>query len=1663
MGVSADASVRVWTRLFGTSSADAALDLGVGLDGAVYLAGYSNGSLDGQTYSGGGDAFLTKYGADGIKAWSRLLGTSASDLANTLTIGLDGSIYVAGDTEGALDGQTSGGDWDAFLTKYAIDGSKAWTRLLGSAGEDFARALATGLDGSVYVAGTTNGALDAQAYVGGTDAFLSKYSPEGVKIWTRLFGSAGSEQVRALAIGLDGAVYLCGSSDAALDGQAYGGGRDAFVVKYLADGSKAWTRLLGSASTDEAYAICVGLDASIYVAGLTRGALDGQVNSGGNDAFISKYSADGSKVWTRLLGTASSDIAYALTTGVDGSIYLGGSTEGALSGQVNAGGVDGFLSNFGPDGSMNWTRLIGGTGGESVSAMAMGLDASLYLAGGTDGTFDAQTNGGVRDAFIAKFQAKQYAIKAGATAVNEGESVRFEVTTVNVEAGTVLAYVLAGLGAADVVGGALAGSATIGSDGKAAFTVYIAADNLTEGAETLSATVQAASASVTISDSSRTPAVPSYSMAAANAYVDEGAIATFSLVAINVAAGTSISYAIAGVSSADITGGSLIGVATLNASGVATIQVPIVADGLTEGPETLILAAQGASASVIINDTSKALAAPSYILMAIGAAADEGAFASFSLSTANVAAGSSVGYSISGVSAADLTDGLLTGFVTLNSYGAAIIRLPIAADGMTEGTEILGVTVQDVAASIKVYDTSTAASGATYILTAVSEFVNEGGIASFILNTARLAAGTSLTYTISGVAAADLADGLLTGQASLNAYGAAIVQIPVAADGRTEGPETLTMTVQGASASVTINDTSKAALAPTYSLTAPSAAVDEGAVAAFTLSTTNVAPGTSVAYVLSGLSPADVRDGLLTGFVMLNADGAALVQVAIAADRLSEGTETLRVTVQGVSASVGVNDTSVAAESSAYILSALTLYVDEGSTASFTLSASGLAAGTAIPYAISGVNASDIAGGSLSGVATLNSSGAATISIPIIADGLSEGPETLVLTTQGLSASVVINDTSTAAADPSCILSPVGTSVDEGAVASFSLNTANFAAGTLLRYIVSGVTAADVVDGLLTGLATLNAYGAAIIRVPIASDVLSEGTETLSVTVQGVSASISVNDTSKAASAPSYELLAPIVAIDEGVLASFILRTSNVAPGSSIAYTLFGINAADVVGGALSGFAILNSDGVATISIPILADSLTEGSEVLRLLVQGLSASVTIHDTSTAAAMASFSLLAGAAAVDEGSTAIFSLRASNVAAGSSFVYTIAGISSNDVSGGSLVGVATLNSDGVATIQIPLLADNRTEGPEALTLSTQGLTARITVNDSSTGLPPLPPLIGTDLADTLLPRAGSETILGKAGVDTVVYANPTTSYQISKELSGFRVIATTTGDADTLDSVERLQFADQSVALDLGSGDAAGKSALLLGALLGRETMLIKKDWIGLAIGLFDAGVSMQRLAGALMRLPIWDALTGQSAPGTTAIAHYLLLTVNAAEPSASSLALAVAELNAETAQTQGAFLARLAASAANTAGIRLADLSASGLAYVSPPPAAPAPSFSLVSASATVNEGELANFLVTTSQVAAGTRIDYKISGLDAADVYGGQLQGSLEVLADGSATIQILVLADELTEGPETLVLSMEGLTASVDIADTSLTLVGVPDFGGGSDGAGSGGGGVL
>ena len=105
------------------------------------------------------------------------MGTNGDDLASALTTGNDGAIYASGYTSGNLDGQTnSGGTYDAFITKYNPDGTKVWTKLLGTSGFDVATSLTTGNDGAIYASGITNDNLDGQTYNGGVyDAFITKY------------------------------------------------------------------------------------------------------------------------------------------------------------------------------------------------------------------------------------------------------------------------------------------------------------------------------------------------------------------------------------------------------------------------------------------------------------------------------------------------------------------------------------------------------------------------------------------------------------------------------------------------------------------------------------------------------------------------------------------------------------------------------------------------------------------------------------------------------------------------------------------------------------------------------------------------------------------------------------------------------------------------------------------------------------------------------------------------------------------------------------------------------------------------------------------------------------------------------------------------------------------------------------------------------------------------------------------------------------------------------------------------------------------------------------------------------------------------------------------------------------------------------------------------
>ena len=88
------------------------------------------------TALGYGDAYLSKYDANGNLVWFRRFGTWQNDLGRSIAVDHTGD--VAGVTGGSFsnpNGSSSGGA-DAFVRKYDFDGNVQWTDQFGYTGYD---------------------------------------------------------------------------------------------------------------------------------------------------------------------------------------------------------------------------------------------------------------------------------------------------------------------------------------------------------------------------------------------------------------------------------------------------------------------------------------------------------------------------------------------------------------------------------------------------------------------------------------------------------------------------------------------------------------------------------------------------------------------------------------------------------------------------------------------------------------------------------------------------------------------------------------------------------------------------------------------------------------------------------------------------------------------------------------------------------------------------------------------------------------------------------------------------------------------------------------------------------------------------------------------------------------------------------------------------------------------------------------------------------------------------------------------------------------------------------------------------------------------------------------------------------------------------------------
>ncbi|MCA9572235.1 MAG: hypothetical protein KC656_30560, partial [Myxococcales bacterium] len=216
----------VWAKGFGATNDQFAKDVAVDTStGRIAVTGGFFGSLD----LGGGlmttsgnlvrDVYLAVFDLDGTYLTGRhLVGESFSD-DEQVAWAPDGSLYLAGQSYGALDfgaGPVPGvGQADIYVARYAASGELDWVQRFG---DGLTLAFVKGLavnDVGVAVAGHFDGAItvgDTHHVSGpGSDALVAWLSTEsGTPWWSRTFGGEDTAGCSDVALTTQGRIAVVG-------------------------------------------------------------------------------------------------------------------------------------------------------------------------------------------------------------------------------------------------------------------------------------------------------------------------------------------------------------------------------------------------------------------------------------------------------------------------------------------------------------------------------------------------------------------------------------------------------------------------------------------------------------------------------------------------------------------------------------------------------------------------------------------------------------------------------------------------------------------------------------------------------------------------------------------------------------------------------------------------------------------------------------------------------------------------------------------------------------------------------------------------------------------------------------------------------------------------------------------------------------------------------------------------------------------------------------------------------------------------------------------------------------------------------------------------------------------------------------------------------------
>lgn len=339
-------------KRYGGNKNDITYGLVSNADGSYAAAGYTN-----SFGSGGFDGYIQKIDKNGTLLWSRAIGGTGNDIFYSLKATPDGG-YMALGSSTSFGGSATGVAW---IVKLDGNGNLVWSKKYddGNPNGSIAGDFTATADGGFAITATNR-------YAGGVaNAVVIKADNTGNVQWAKSFDSGNSDECWGITEDADSLVVL--ATQYGQTATVY----DAVLMKLnRSTGAVIWARNYDienrSNRPDRVYKTATGYSFDVYQ--------DVTFSTVNPEHVVVNTDINGNPLFVRKISSPNPDLSGMHVPTSDGGMIIAQYEAKLANGDIH-------LTKVGSAGNIQWSKLFGGTGLQTVTRVRQAADGGYILAG----------------------------------------------------------------------------------------------------------------------------------------------------------------------------------------------------------------------------------------------------------------------------------------------------------------------------------------------------------------------------------------------------------------------------------------------------------------------------------------------------------------------------------------------------------------------------------------------------------------------------------------------------------------------------------------------------------------------------------------------------------------------------------------------------------------------------------------------------------------------------------------------------------------------------------------------------------------------------------------------------------------------------------------------------------------------------------------------------------------------------------------------------------------------------------------------------------------------------------------------------------------------------------------------------------------------------------